>query len=110
MHSPPVHPSDSITSGTGSVSTMCEEVTVSRDLSCGSARTAPPTASTAPPASRLRRRAAQPPHARALEHQRAALDQPAAQAEGQPGRLERGEVGDEHAAAKEGGVAAGANL
>jgi hypothetical protein len=36
---------------------------------------------------------------RPFEHERAALDQPAAQSEGQTGRLHRREVGNEHAAA-----------
>ena len=53
MHSPPVQPSSSITSGTGSVSTMCEEVTVSRERRRGWARAAGPTASTTAPARTL---------------------------------------------------------
>ena len=49
-HSPPVQPSSSITSGTGSVSTMWDEVTLRRERSSGSERAAGPTASTAVPA------------------------------------------------------------
>src|ERR671914_586585 len=50
MHSPPVQPISSITSGTGSVSTMWEEVTVSRVRSSRRARAAAPIATTAAPA------------------------------------------------------------
>ncbi len=50
MHSPPVQPSSSITSGTGSVMTMCDEVTVSRERSARTLRAPGPIASTAEPA------------------------------------------------------------
>ena len=47
MHSPPVQPTSSSKSGTGSVITMWEEVTVRRELSPSTARVRGPTASTA---------------------------------------------------------------
>jgi hypothetical protein len=53
MHSPPVQPMSSSTSGTGSVRTMWEEVTDSRDRSGAIERAAGPTARTAAPARTL---------------------------------------------------------
>ncbi len=50
MHSPPVQPISSSRSGTGSVITMCEEVSVSRDRRPGTEASQPPAASTAAPA------------------------------------------------------------
>jgi hypothetical protein len=52
----------------------------------------------------------QPPHARALEQQRAALHEPASQPEREPRRLQRREVGDQDASAEEGRVAARTRL
>ena len=50
MHSPPVQPSSSTTSGTGSVKTMCEDVTETRLLSGPKPRVAALTARIAAPA------------------------------------------------------------
>ncbi len=97
----------SSTSGTGSVSTMCDEVTESRERSGLTPRVAALSASTAAPA-RTRApavsattsvgRHAQRAHARVLEHPHAALEQAPAQAEREPRGLDRRVVGHEHAA------------
>ena len=85
MHSPPVQPISSSSSGTGSVSTMCDEVTVRRERSGGERAPAAPTmertAARQPhaPAVRLGDSRPELAHARAPEHPHAALDQPGAQ-------------------------------
>ena len=107
IDSPPVQLSASTTSGTGSVSTMCEEVTEMRPRSGRKPRVAALTASTADPA-RTR-----PPPVSALTPEPVtcsaltrecswtvapACITPIAQSEREPGRLHRGVVGREDAA------------
>ena len=117
--SPPVQPICSSTSGTGSVSTMCEDVTESRERSGRTPRVAALRASTAAPA-RTRADAVSAttspgPLTRSARTRecswmaRPRSMQPAPQAEREPRRLHGRVVGDEHAAAEARRVAAGAD-
>ena len=100
--SPPVQPSSSMTSGTGSVSTMWLDATVSRERSGANAASAPPAASTTcARADAARRRSsidAGAPRDDARTRvfskiARAALEQPPAQPEREPRRLHRRAAG-----------------
>ena len=109
MHSPPVQPSSAITSGTGSVRTMCDEVTVRRERSArqrarGRADRQHGGAGAHAAAVGLGGHAGARPRAgrtrASARRRRAALDQPPAQAEREAGGLQRGEV--RHAARRRG--------
>ena len=120
MHSPPVQPSSSSTSGTGSVITMWLEVTVSRRRSGRWPASAAPVASTAagrargPDRSAPRRpaplagAAAGPASPRRCVTPRSR--EPRAKAEREPRRLHGGGAGVEGPGAKERRVAAGPHL
>ena len=118
MHSPPVQPIASSTSGTGSVRTMCDEVTETRARSGRKPRVAALSASTAAPARTLPPRAlgghaagvrVQRADPRALVDRHAGGPHPRPQAERQPRGLDRRVVGHEQAAAEARRVAAGAH-
>ena len=118
--SPPVQPSCSITSGTGSVSTMWLEETVRRSRSrrtwpeaaliataAAPARTRPPAVSATTPPARVD---VQRRHPRVLEDPHAAPEQALAQPERQPRGLDRRARGRHHAAAEHRRVAHRARL